>query len=64
MVNFSRNKYHQFFNKSIKKSLLENYLFEDYQWKSGIPVWNLILKTSGRSPQDEGPGLEISHTII
>jgi hypothetical protein len=36
---------------SIKSEVVRIF-FEDYQWKSGIPVWNLILRTTGRSPQE------------
>jgi hypothetical protein len=30
----------------------ENYLFEDYHWKSGIPIWILDLRTTGRSKRN------------
>jgi hypothetical protein len=32
---------------SNKKQSCENYLFEDYRWKSGITIWILTLKSSG-----------------
>jgi len=31
---------------SIPKMNCENYLFEDYRWKSGIPIWILALMIS------------------
>jgi hypothetical protein len=34
---------------SIMKMDCENYLFEDYHWKSGIAIWNLDLMPSGTS---------------
>jgi hypothetical protein len=36
---------------SNEKESCENSLFEDYRLKSGILVWNLILRTSGRKRQ-------------
>jgi len=32
----------------------ENYLFEDYRWKSGIKNWILTLWSSGRSSRERG----------
>jgi hypothetical protein len=40
-------------NLSILKKGCENYLFEDYHLKSGILIWILTLKTTGRSPQEK-----------
>jgi len=37
------------FNRSINKKFSENYLFEDYYLKSGIPIWVLVLRTSGET---------------
>jgi len=36
-------------NKSINKKACENYLFEDYHFKSGMEIWILALMTSGRN---------------
>jgi len=35
------------FNRSINKKFSENYLSEDYHLKSVIPIWVLVLRTSG-----------------
>jgi len=35
------------FNRSTIKKFSKNYLFEDYHLKSVIPVWVLVLRTSG-----------------
>jgi hypothetical protein len=39
--------HHRYYFLSILKEGCENYLFEDYHWKSGIPIWILALRTSG-----------------
>jgi hypothetical protein len=33
-------------DKSTNKMSWENYLFDDYHWKSGITTWVLALRTS------------------
>ena len=37
--------------KESNKKSCENYLFEDYRWKSGIPIRILALMTSGSNPR-------------
>jgi hypothetical protein len=37
---------------SIEKQDRENYLFEDYCLKSGIKIWILALRISGRSKRN------------
>jgi hypothetical protein len=39
-------------NKSINKKACENYLFEDYHFKSGMEIWILALMTSGSNTRD------------
>jgi hypothetical protein len=47
----------------------KNYLFGDYHWKSGIPIWNLDLMTRKKSsffqnPADHKAVLTLSPTTI
>ncbi len=44
---FATYEFHRF-NKFNVKTELENYLFEDYHLKSGIMIWILTLRTTGR----------------
>ena len=38
--------------KSINKNACENYLFEDYHWKSGKTTLIINLKSSGRTKRN------------
>jgi hypothetical protein len=42
-------------DKSTNKMSWENYLFDDYHWKSGITTWVLALRTSGSYPHGKLP---------
>jgi hypothetical protein len=40
-------------DKSTNKMSWENYLFDDYHWKSGITTWVLALRISGETVEKD-----------